>query len=180
MERRHSLPQPREMKQYSGSGPRPQSLWSKPQRSTLEEFELKLKGWTDELPATGDAGENPQGGDSWRHSARSVTSNGGSSTDLYKPRYRSGNWRSSDRFSLNSNGSSSSSSVFTRYSGSTTSTSLTALSSGTTSKRSSRSSALQREKRFSNVKSELCVIRCQIRVLNSGCASDGWDALGVG
>ena len=117
-------------------------------------------------------------GDNRRHSARSETSNGASSTiSLLESRSR---WNSL-RFSLSSNVSSlSSSSALTRFSGSTVSTSLTALSSGTIRKQPSRGSVLQKEKRFSSVRCELDAIPCQVLVLNLGCTSGGRDTFRVG
>ena len=174
-ERRHSLPQPREVERLSGLVQRPQSFWSKPQQSTREEFETALRGWSEALPTTGDLDVNSVGGNDWRYSARSVTSNGGvGSASLHEPRSRPNTWYPSDRSSLNSDFSSSS--IFTRFSGTTTSTALTALPSGTISKRSSQGSVLQREKRFSRFQGELNAIRRRIPVLNHPiCASDGWD-----
>ena len=159
---------------------RPKSFWSKPQQSTREELEAALRGWSEGVPAVGDLDANSLGGNDWRHSARSVTSNGGSSgTSLHEPRSRASQWFPSNRSSLNSNASSSS--IFTRFSGSTTATSLTALPFGTASKRSSQGSALQREKRFSKFTGELHAVRCQTQVLrHPTCASNGWDTRGDG
>ena len=174
---RHSLPQPVERR--SQLVVRPRSFWFRPQQSTQDELESTPTGWSDPLPTSGDPDVGSLGGNSRRHSTWSVTSTGaGSTTSLHDSRSRPGNWHSSDRLSLNSNVSSSSG--FTGSSGSTASTFLTTPHSGTISKRSSRSSVLQREKRFSNVKCELDAICCLVQVLNSGSTSDGWDTVGVG
>lgn len=93
------------------------------------------------------------GGNSLGRGPLSVTSNDGPSTSLHKYR-RSGYWHPIDQPSLSSNESPSSSSVFTSSSDSTTSTPLTALSFGPTNRRSSQGSALQREKRPSNIEIE--------------------------
>lgn len=147
---RYSLPQHVGVGRRDYLVPRRRSLWFKPQKSTQGEPDPTLRRWIDPLPATGDLDANSPR-NSWRHSYQSVTSNGdGSIASLRDP------WsqlsRSSDRFSLGSNGSSSS--VLTRSSDSTLSTLLTAPASGTISWRSSRGSVFQREKRFSNVKCE--------------------------
>lgn len=178
--KRHSLPQPREVERLSGLVSRPQSFWSKPQQSTREEFETALRGWSEALPTIADPDANSIGGNDWRHSAQSATSSGGAgSTSLHEPRSRPNTWYPSDRSSLNSDFSSSS--IFTRFSGTTTSTSLTALPSGVVSKRSSQGSVLQREKRFSKFQGELRAIRCQMGVLNRlACTSNGRDARGDG
>lgn len=147
---RRSLPQPIKMGRRDHSAHGHRSSLFRAQKGTQGEPDSTPMGWADPLSAAGDLDASSLR-NSWRHSARSVTSNGdGSITSLRDPWSQSG--RSSDRFSLRSNGSSSS--VLTRFSGSTLSTFLTAPSSGTTSSRSSRGSVLQREKRFSNVKCE--------------------------
>jgi len=167
---RHSLPQPVRMKKRDRSILRSRSFWFTPQQRTRAELESAPGGSSDASQILVDPDVSSLRGDSWRHSAQSVTSNGGGSITGSPSRFNS--WRSSDRLSLKSNMSLSS--VFTRFSGSTASTSLTVPASGTSSKRSSRGSVLQREKRFSNVKCESSrAARCQIQVLNCGSTSDG-------
>jgi hypothetical protein len=146
--RRHSLPLPVETDKHDHLVPMPLSLWYQPQKSTRDESKSTLGGWYDPLPGIGDLDTNSLEGTSRRQSARSMTSDGdGSTANIHDPRHQSGQWRSSDRFSLGSNVSSSS--AFTRFSGSTSSTLHTAPSSNW---RHSRGSVLQREKRFSNLK----------------------------
>ena len=149
--RRYSLPQPLgvlRLRDYLT--PKRRSLWVKPQRGVQGEPDRTLKDWADPLSAAGDLDANSPR-NSWRRSIRSLTSNDDGSTSSHHDSW-SQSGHSNDRFSLGSNGSSSS--ALTRFSGSTLSTLLTAPSSGTSSWRSSRGSVLQRDKRFSNIKCE--------------------------
>ena len=146
---RHSLPHPVEDTKHGRLVPRPRSFWFGTRKNTPGESESRLGGWADQIPTAVDRLDaNPQR-NSWRNSARSVTSDGSTST-LHDSGSQPSCSRSSDRFSLRSDGSSLS--VLTRFSSSTSSTALT---TAPPSRRSSRGSMLQREKRFSSLKCEL-------------------------
>lgn len=148
--RRYSLPHPVGVGRRDYLAPKRRSLWVKPQKGIQGELDRTLNGWADPLSVAGDLNANSPR-NSWRRSIRSLTSNDDGSTVSHHDSW-SQSGHSHDRFSLGSNGSSSS--VLTRFSGSTLSTLLTAPSSGTSGWRSSRGSVLQREKRFSNIKRE--------------------------
>lgn len=145
---RHSMPQPAMIKKRDRLIPRHQSLWFKPRKTSRgdNESESTPGNQTCLRQEIGDLDGNSSRGNSWRYSARSATSNK-SNSSLQDSRPTPGYSRSSDRFSLTSDESSSS--LFTRISTSTLSTFLTAPSS---SRRSSKGSLLQREKRFSSIK----------------------------
>ena len=152
--------------------PRPKSFWFKPRQGTRDGVGPILPGdLSGRLLLSGDPGASSLRENDRRYSARSATSTGAGSVISLEPRSQASDWRFSDQLSLNSHMSSSS--ALTRFSGSTASTAFTALSSGTTSKRSSRSSVLQREKRFSSVKCELNLVPCQTRILNFDRTSGG-------
>ena len=169
---RHSLPPPVKTDRHDHFVPRRGSLWLRPQKSTHGGSGPTPGGRVDPLPGIGDLDAKFPRRNSWRHSDRSVIS----SSDGGSPSH----WRSGDRSSLKSNGSSSS--VFTRFSGSTISTLFTSPPSRTTSWRYSGGGASQKEKRFSNVKRELhadSFADVSSEDLTAHHTSGGWDTMGV-